>query len=252
MSGAQYDQESMMRAAEALRSSGGAVVLTGAGISVESGIPDFRSPGGIWSKYPPEEYATIDAFYANPDRVWELWYELADSLRGVKPNPAHVALAELEERGVVQAIITQNIDALHFHGGSVNVVEYHGNMDWLVCPACHRRRKLGLDQRALGAPRCECGGYMKPDIVLFGEVIPHQALHHADTLARRCGVFMVVGTSALVYPAAHLPRLAKENGAVVIECNTAPTGLTDDVTDIFLEGPAGVTLPALARLVLGE
>ena len=113
-------------------------------------------------------------------------------------------------------------------------------------------RKMGFDQRALGAPRCECGGYMKPDIVLFGEVIPHQALHHADALARRCGAFMVVGTSALVYPAAHLPRLAKENGAVVIECNTAPTGLTDTVTDVFLEGPAGTVLPELVRLVRGD
>ncbi len=239
------------RAAEALRGAAAALAVTGAGISVESGIPDFRSAGGLWSKYPPDEYATIDAFYTDPDKVWEMWYELAETLRDVRPNPAHFALAELEQAGLLKAVITQNIDALHFHAGSTSVIEYHGNADSIRCPACHRRRKMDLAHRDLGAPRCECGGHMKPDVVLFGEMIPQNALHLADTLTRRCDVLLVVGTSAQVYPAASLPRIAKEHGALLIECNTEPTPLTRTITDIFLQGPAGEMLPRLLERLGG-
>lgn len=222
-----------------------AIAVTGAGISVESGIPDFRSAGGLWSRYPPHEFATMDAFFDNPDKVWTMWYELAEQLGDVKPNPAHQALAELESMGHVQAVITQNIDALHQHAGSKTVIEYHGNADQIVCPACGRRRPMDLSQRVLGAPRCECGGYMKPDVILFGEVIPEYALHTSDMLARGCNVLLVVGTSAQVYPAASLPYVAKECGALVIECNTENTSFTHTVTDIFLKGPAGKSLPKL-------
>ncbi len=237
------------QAAQALLATDNAIAVTGAGISVESGIPDFRSAGGLWSRYPPQEFATMDAFIDNPDKVWTMWYELADQLRGVKPNPAHFALAELEEMGRLKAVITQNIDALHQHAGSKTVIEYHGNADQIVCPACSRRRPMDMSQRALGAPRCECGGYMKPDVVLFGEIIPEYALTTSDMLARGCNILIVVGTSAQVYPAASLPYAAKESGATVIECNIEPTSFTHTVTDFFLQGPAGKTLPKLVDMI---
>ncbi len=240
------------RAAAVIRDTNNGIAVTGAGISVESGIPDFRSAGGLWSRYPPDQFATMEAFTQNPDKVWEMWYELAESLQGVEPNPGHYALAKLEEEGHIKAVITQNIDALHHHAGSNTVIEYHGNADKIACTACFRQRDMDLSHRALGAPRCECGGVMKPDVVLFGEVIPEYALRTSDMLARGCDVLVVVGTSAQVYPAASLPFLAKESGATIIECNTEPTNFTNVVTDIFLQGPAGETLPALTALVVGE
>ena len=249
MTGFKIDDSLYDQAAAALRNTLNGIAVTGAGISVESGIPDFRSANGLWSKYPPAEYATMDAFLFNPDKVWDMWYELADTLKGVQPNAGHTALAKLEEMGHLKAVITQNIDALHHHAGSKTVIEYHGNADTIVCPACSRRRPMDLSQRALGAPRCECGGYMKPDVVLFGEVIPEYALKTSDMLARGCDVLVVVGTSAQVYPAASLPYIAKESGAKVIECNTERTSFTDTVTDFFLQGPAGKTLPELVRRV---
>jgi NAD-dependent deacetylase len=239
-------------AAEAILNASRVVAVTGAGVSVESGIPDFRSAGGLWAKYPPQEYATIDAFYADPDKVWEMWYELAETLRDVRPNPAHHALAELEEMGRLSVVVTQNIDALHRDAGSTSVIEYHGSADTLYCPACHRRRPMDLGHRSLGAPRCECGGYMKPDVVLFGELIPQNALHLADSLARSCGVMIIAGTSAQVYPAAGLPYIAKENGAFIIECNTEPTQFTRTITDVFLQGPAGKSLPRLVEKVRNQ
>jgi len=242
--------EHLERAARELASAKRAVAVTGAGISVESGIPDFRSADGLWSRYPPDEFATIDAFYDDPDRVWVMWYELAETLGNVQPNPAHYALARLEKAGRLAGVITQNIDALHHRAGSVNVVEFHGRADAIVCPACGRRRAMELSHRAHGAPRCECGGYMKPDVVLFGEIIPPAALAAAQALAAACDVMLVVGTSAQVYPAASLPWIARDHNATIIECNTQPTAFTSSVTDIFLRGPAGVVLPALADRTL--
>lgn len=242
----------MERAIRALAEARRAVAVTGAGISVESGIPDFRSADGLWSRYPPDQFATIDAFYDDPDRVWVMWYELAETLGSVQPNPAHYALAQLEKAGRLAGVITQNIDALHHRAGSVNVVEFHGRADAIVCPACGRRRAMELSHRAHGAPRCECGGYMKPDVVLFGEIIPPGPLAAAHALATSCDVMLVIGTSAQVYPAASLPWMARENGATIIECNTQPSAFTGNVTDIFLRGKAGEILPVLADGVLGR
>ena len=233
------------KAAEVLRKTTNAIAVTGAGVSVESGISDFRSPAGLWAKYPPEEYATMNAFLQDPDKVWDMWYELAETMQSVQPNPAHYALAKLEEMGHLKAVITQNIDALHQYAGSKTVIEYHGNADQIACTACFRHRKMDLSQRALGAPRCECGGIMKPNVVLFGEVIPEYAMKTSDMLAKGCDVLIVVGTSATVYPAASLPYLAKENGATIIECNIEPTSFTQVITDYFLQGRAGETLPKL-------
>lgn len=226
-----------------------AIAITGAGASVESGIPDFRSEGGLWAKYPPGEYATIDAFVRDPEKVWKLWFDLGEMLSGVKPNPGHYALAELEQMGHLNAVITQNIDNLHQEAGSANVIEYHGNTKRLVCLRCHESHPLDLRTISRPGPRCMCGEYLKPDVVFFGEPIPHRALIEAETLAQRCEVVIIVGTSAQVYPAAGIPYTAKDNGAFIIECNVRPTDFTRTITDIFLEGPCGETLPRLVNWV---
>ena len=244
------------KAAALLRDAERVIAVTGAGVSVESGIPDFRSADGLWTKYPPEQFASIDAFMADPDRVWTMWHELGASLAGVEPNPAHYALAELERLGKLQTVITQNIDNLHTAAGSTGVIEYHGNAAWMYCLECGVRKALEISPAGRGAPRCACGGVMKPDVIFFGEGIPQDAMLRSDALARRCDAVIVAGTSATVYPAAGLPEIAKQNGAAIIECNIEATGFTGGITDVFLEGPAGTTLPALLealrRLLEGE
>lgn len=239
----------IQQAAEAITQGRHVIAVTGAGISVESGIPDFRSPGGIWDTYPPEEYATIEAFMANPDRVWQLWYDLGAMLGDVQPNPGHHALTELQSMGRLQAIITQNIDNLHQEAGSTLVIEYHGNGRHMRCVVCARAMPLDLSQRNTLAPRCACGGVMKPDVVLFGEAIPRDAMEAADRAAEAADVVIVVGTSATVYPAAELPLIAKRNGAYIIECNLEPTDFTAAITDAFLHGPSRMVLPRLVDAV---
>ena len=238
------------RAAEAILNAGTIVATTGAGISTESGIPDFRSPGGIWEKYPVEEYATLQAFLADPAKIWKFWRTLTADLGAYQPNPAHYALAELEEYGKLTAVITQNVDNLHQTAGSQRVVEYHGNNRRLRCLTCGRRGELALAEGD-GVPFCYCGGIYKPDVVLFGELIPKQALFQAQAFAQTAEVVIIVGTSAQVYPAAELPYTAKENGAFIIECNVEETDFTRTITDVFLQGKAGTTLPQLAEAVLG-
>ncbi len=240
------------RAAEAIAASKNAIASTGAGISVESGIPDFRSEGGIWSKYPPEEYATIHAFLANPRKVWGLWRDLHEQVSACRPNPAHAALARLEAAGRLKAVITQNVDNLHQEAGSRTVIEYHGNAQHVVCLSCRRTQPIAHALAAEGTPFCLCGGLLKPDVVMFGEMIPPHAMLSAQGLAQTADVIVVIGTSASVYPAAELPHTAKRNGALVIECNIEPTDFTDSITDIFLQGPAGATLSALADAVLAK
>ena len=236
-------------AAEAIKHSQCTVALTGAGISVESGIPPFRGVGGIWDKYPPEEYATMEAYNANPEKVWRFWVELGSTLGDSKPNPAHYALAELEEMGLLKAIITQNIDNLHQEAGSSRVIEYHGNAHWLICPRCRHRDPLDFGQHGQSPPYCFCGTLMKPDVVMFGEMIPSEALVESDRLARQCDVLIVVGTSAYVFPAASIPITAKHSGAYVIEANIEETDFTTSVTDAFLKGAASETLTKLVEAV---
>jgi len=238
------------KAAQALRTASCAVALTGAGISVESGIPSFRGDSGLWRKYPPEEYATIDAYIENPARVWAFWRERAHDFADCGPNAAHKALAGLEQRGILKAIVTQNIDHFHQQAGSRTVVEYHGNVHNLRCLDCGADEPLDIENMPANVPRCPvCRGLMKPDVVMFGELIPTSALAETDKWVSQCDVLIVVGTSAQVFPAAALPYRAKENGAFIIECNVEPTGFTRTVTDAFLEGRAAATLPRLAGLV---
>jgi NAD-dependent deacetylase len=235
----------LAQAAEVLRDAKVVIAVTGAGISVESGIPDFRSEDGLWTKYPPFEYATLDAFHANPDKVWALFHELASTFAQVQPNPAHTALAELARLGKLDAVITQNIDNLHQAAGSPNVIEFHGNAARLTCIVCARQRAFDETIQPPGAPKCACGAAMKPDVILFGELIPEAALTGSEDWARRADAVIIVGTSATVYPAADLPHLAREHGARIIECNVEPTEFTRTITDHFLQGPAGSTLPEL-------
>jgi NAD-dependent deacetylase len=226
-----------------LKKSQKAVALTGAGISVESGIPDFRSPGGLWERFDPSEYATIRAFEKNPAKVWVMLKEMDRILVRARPNPAHYALAELEKRGMLLGVITQNVDNLHQAAGSVNVVEYHGNALRFVCTNCKGswvRSALDFDETPL---YCYCGGLIKPDVVFFGEPIPEAAMYKANAWALSCDLMLIVGSSLEVAPANILPQAAKETGAVIVESNTEHTRVTRFLTDYFLLGPAGEVWP---------
>ena len=241
-------ERQIAEATAALRRSRFTLALTGAGISVESGIPDFRSAGGLWSRFDPAEYATIAAFNRDPAKVWQMLAAMNALLAQARPNPAHLALAELERRGRLHYLITQNVDNLHQAAGSDRVIEYHGNAATLSCPACGADYTAGecADPKL---PRCTCGQILKPDLIFFGEEIPAAVLEHSRDLATVAEVLLVVGTSAEVSPANTIPIIAKNRGAVIIEINREPTRLTVSTTDMFLSGKAGEVLSAIiARL----
>ncbi len=238
------------RAAQDLAGTRRAVALTGAGISIESGIPPFRGPGGLWEKIDPMEVAHIDAFRRNPQKVWDLLIrEMHTVLAQAAPNPAHRGLATLESLGHLEAVITQNVDGLHQQAGSRDVIEFHGNFAWQRCMACERRCRTEMLDLTEIPPRCECGGIYRPDCVFFGEMIPPEHLLRAQQLTARCQVMLVVGTSATVHPAAMLPLLARDAGARVIEVNPEPTPLTGTVSNYLIPGPAGRVVEALADAV---
>jgi NAD-dependent deacetylase len=240
---------SVYSARDALLEADLAIALTGAGISVESGIPDFRSPGGIWERFPPEVYGTIDAFRDGPERFWKFWLELVKVCSGAAPNPAHRALAALEALERLDTVITQNVDGLHAAAGTKSLIELHGTPDALVCLECRARRTIKLAE-VREPPRCSCGAIMKPDVVLFGEMLPLGAIERAQELARRCDVCLVIGTSAQVYPAASIPEIAFQHGATLIELNIEPTSLTHTgKVRHFIEGKVGETLPRIFELV---
>jgi NAD-dependent deacetylase len=228
------------------------VAFTGAGISAESGVPTFRSPNGIWAKFKPEELASMDGFLRNPDLVWE-WYEGRKSLMAaVEPNAGHRALVRMEAFFAAFAIVTQNIDNLHARAGSSTVLELHGNIERNYCIRCRRFASPKELASGGGVPRCvSCGGMIRPDVVWFGEMLPQTIWDDAVEATRRCDVFLSIGTSAVVYPAASLPELALESGATVVEVNPEPTPLTGRAQE-FLQGPAGEILPALAAFLERE
>ncbi len=203
------------------------------------------------AQYRPELYGTIDAFRESPERFWGFWLELVRVCAGAAPNPAHRALAELEKRGRLAAVITQNVDGLHAAAGSKEVIELHGTPDALVCLECNAHRKQRMAELR-EPPRCECGAIMKPDVVLFGEMLPFFALSRAEELAEKCDVCLVIGTSAQVYPAAAIPETAFKRGATVVEVNLERTRLSESGrAHHFLGGPSGTTLPRLIEIVLG-
>ena len=221
------------RLAELLRKCERAVVLTGAGVSVPSGIPDFRSPGtGLWEDVDPTEVATIDAFRRDPDRFWRFYGDRFASLHDREPNPAHEAIAELERRDLVRGVITQNVDRLHRRAGSRRLVEIHGSIEWSVCLRCRGRvgleRVLELIREGDGPPRCEsCLEPLKPDVVLFGEVLPGAAIDEAFTLASEADLMLCVGSSLEVFPVASLPAVTRDAGgrlAIVTQSSTPYDG----------------------------
>jgi NAD-dependent deacetylase len=230
------------------------VVLTGAGISAESGVPTFRGVDGLWRSFRAEDLATPEAFVRDPRLVWN-WYRWRRTIiAGVRPNPGHVALARLESRLPHFTVLTQNVDGLHTAAGTVALVELHGNI-WRA--RCTVEAGRVIDERLaapaspvhLGElPRCECGALLRPDVVWFGEALDANLLALAGDTVRTCDVLLIVGTSGRVYPVAALPEAARHAGATLVEINLTETPLTPMV-DYVLHAPAGVVLPALDALV---
>jgi NAD-dependent deacetylase len=234
----------MHAAREWLREARSIAVLTGAGVSAESGVPTFRGAGGLWKRQRAENLATPEAFARDPKLVWE-WYDWRRGvLADVKPNPGHYALAELERRSPNFTLITQNVDGLHELAGSRKVLRVHGSIWTLRCLGCGREEENRRSPLAELPPRCECGGVLRPGVVWFGESLPAGVWKAAEAAARSCDLLLVIGTSAVVYPAAGLSHLAKSSGARVVEINIAETPLSRDI-DEFLLGPSGELLPQL-------
>jgi len=231
------------------------VVLSGAGISTESGIPDFRSPGGIWSRYDFNEYATIDALLSNPVKVFGFFKQFIEPLSKATPNPAHNSLARLEEAGVVKVVITQNIDNLHQRAGSKNVVELHGNALRSRCLKCLKVYPTDeIETNKYGFPPIcpDCNGLIKPDVILFGEMLPEEALKKAYEYSSNAKLMLVIGTSGTVAPASGLPYIAKKNGADIVEINIEPTIFTKSITDYFLQGKASEIMEGLKNKILSN
>jgi NAD-dependent deacetylase len=236
------------RAAELLRSSERVAVLTGAGVSAESGLATFRGAGGLWEGHRVEEVATPFAFQRDPALVWRFYHMRREALSRAAPNPGHLALVELERRkGALNfVLITQNVDGLHTAAGSSQVWELHGNLRRVRCTGCTAVNDRGLEILP-DLPRClDCGSLLRPDIVWFHEALPMEVWNRAEQAARECSCLIVAGTSAIVYPAAGLIELAAASGASVIEVNLAPTAASSHAS-IFLEGQTGRLLPELVK-----
>jgi NAD-dependent deacetylase len=222
------------------------VVLTGAGISTESGIPDFRTAGGIWEQYDPAEVANIDALRREPAKVWEFYALRLDALAGAEPNDGHRALAELEEQGWISAVITQNVDGLHQRAGSREVVEVHGSVREAECIHCGVRVPMEDAVASLPLPPCpECGEILKPGVVMFGELLPAQAIERAQALAAEAGLLLVVGSSLEVHPVAALPGATLASGGALAIVNRGGTPW-DAEAEVVLDAGAGETLRGLA------
>jgi NAD-dependent deacetylase len=251
------------RAAELIATAGPVVVFTGAGVSTESGIPDFRSPAGVWARYDPDDFS-FQNFLRSEDgrrRYWALGRELYRTVREARPNAAHHAIVALEALGLLDCVITQNIDNLHQRAGTApgKVIELHGNATRARCLGCEAACTRDEIQERLEAgeavPACHaCGGILKPYTVLFGEPMPPRETWEAEQRARAAGSFVVVGSSLVVYPAAHMPLYAKEAGARLVIVNRTPTHL-DHLADVLLSGEAGdlmMRLVARVRARLGR
>jgi len=251
------DEGHLAEAVARLRARSTVAVLTGAGISVESGIPDFRSPGGLWTRFSPEEYATLDVFKRDPAKAWKLYRALGRSIEGVEPNAAHRALARLESAGSVAMVVTQNVDGLHQAAGSRKVIEMHGDHQHVQCVRCGWLGPVA-PSHLVGdeVPLCaECSHPVKPNVVLFGEAV--RGMGEISRCLDQCELLLVVGTSAQVYPAAGLPAQIESRGGLIYEFNVEETALTrgsvfggSAQTDFFFRGKATITLPLLVDLFL--
>jgi NAD-dependent deacetylase len=225
------------------------VVLTGAGVSTESGIPDFRSATGIWAQYDPMEYATIDAFRRDPAKVWDFYAKRLDVVAAAEPNAAHLAIAALEARDLVAAVITQNIDRLHERAGSRDVVEVHGSIRTASCPSCGNTVSFDDVVARLPVPACDaCGAVLKPDVVMFGELLPEQAMERATALARKARLLLLVGTSLEVWPVAALPAETLDAGGRIAIVNRDETPYDADAA-LVARDTAGTVLGRVASLL---
>ena len=242
-------REMIQEVARLIARASNVMALTGAGMSVESGIPDFRSKDGLWTIYDPAEYATIDAFRRDPYKSWQMLSAMDDLVAAAEPNPAHLALARLERLGRLNMVVTQNVDGLHQAAGSKNVVEFHGSGNSFTCQGCGASAtRDALDFEEL-PPLCVCGGVFKPDVILFGEPIPEEAVRASLAMSSICQVMLVIGTSATVAPASHLPLLAKQGGAKVVEINLETTALTHEISDFAFHESASNVLVKLTAAV---
>jgi len=237
---------------EQLRQAKTVCALTGAGVSKESGVPTFRDEDGLWQKFRPEELANVNAFISNPSLVWE-WYNWRRQLMsGVKPNLGHLALAELQDLVDSFVLITQNVDNLHRVAGNRDVIELHGNISRNKCHDCGKIFEKGDQETDFvfkpgELPKCPlCNGRLRPDVVWFGENLPVDAIERAWTLSQQCDVFLSIGTSSIVYPAAALPQLAKQAGAYLVEINPKPTDLAP-MADMVFSSPSGEALPLIVQ-----
>ncbi len=252
------NNEHLAEAAEKFKAASCAAALTGAGISVNSGIADFRSPGGVWTIFAPEEYATLEVFLNAPEKAWKLYRELGKGLLGKKPNPAHEVLAEFEEFGLLKGLITQNVDSLHQAAGSKNVLEIHGDHQHLQCLRCNLVFPVTADHYTMQEiPACtRCNSPLKPNVVLFGETV--RSMERIEELIDNCDLLLVIGTSASVYPAAGLPLLVKEHGGLVFEFNreselsTSGYAYTNPISDYFFQGDVVATLSLFRQCVLAR
>jgi NAD-dependent deacetylase len=241
-------------AAELIRKAKRAVVLTGAGISTPSGIPDFRSEGtGLWSRDEPLEVASLRTFRTAPERFFEWFRPLAGRIYFAQPNAAHIALAQLEQAGHVKTIITQNIDTLHQKAGSTCVVETHGTLNTLTCTDCYKKYDADLFLKSFiedgKIPKCSCNGILKPDVILFGEQLPHAAWIQAQRAVRQCDLMLVAGSSLEVLPVAGLPMQALDRGAHLIIVNNTAT-YVNVRADVVIMDDVASTLPEIAKRVL--
>ena len=221
------------------------VALTGAGVSAESGIDTFRSKDGLWEKYDPAVYASIEVFKQDPSKYWTIRGDFIRNYDDFHPNPGHYALAELEKLGLIRSVITQNIDGLHTKAGSQNLIEIHGSLRETYCLQCRKEYVAPNIPEGL-PPYCGCGGVLKPNTVLFGESLPPETLDEAYSEVQACNLMLVIGTSAVVHPAASLPLIAKENGSQLIEVNIEKSF---PVADYFVQEKSGVALPNIVEAI---
>jgi len=268
------EENSLNEAASQIVSAAGLVAFTGAGISEESGISPFRGGEGLWDRYPPERFGNMAGllaeFLIRPQKLTAFLQEILHSCLNARPNPAHLVLAEWEAQGILRAVVTQNIDTLHERAGCSKTIKLHGSIDRLRCTDCGFKQDLdqtqirrwardlspkGMGRRQLWrtlqnifSPCPYCGGGRRPDVVLFGDLLPQDAWLEAQKEVSSCSLLLVIGTSGLVYPAADLPLLAKKSGTILVEINRDPTHLTP-LADLFLEGKAGEIMQELARQV---
>jgi len=247
------DEDLIIKAAEIIKKSNYIVVFSGAGISTESGIDDFRSPGGLWERYDPSTYASYQYFLQDPSLFWKMHKEVEGLVGSADPNQAHICIAELEKMGKIKAVITQNIDMLHQKAGTgkygANIYQLHGEYGKLHCIRC--KKEFGIqeiDTTNVEYPVCECSGYIKPKVVLFGESLPHGVLEGAMNECTKADCLIVVGSSLLISPANFMPSIAKQYGAQLIFINRENT-IMDDLADVFLKGSAGEIFTELLKFI---